>query len=218
MVHGDAFRRRYRDELHHASVAVGLNTTAMIDAAIFGKPVCTVELPELRLRQRGTVHFEYLTKAGGGLVRTATGFDEHVRTLGELVRRDPYAHDAQSTRFVRAFVRPHGLEVAANDVFLDEMLRLLEAPSDVRLPSRLGRAVGRTIHRAAPVLGAPFEEGPHLPLVTVELPGWIRGRFKKVRHFVLIVLPRGIWARLSRVRRPAAKLPEPLKNGRSVRP
>jgi hypothetical protein len=217
MIHSPAFRQRYRDELHHASVAVGLNTTAMIDAAIFGKPVCTVELPELSPRQRGTVHFEYLTTAGGGLLRTAASFDEHVRTLGELIRRDPYAQDEWSARFVEAFVRPHGVDVEPNAVFLDGMLRLLEEPSRRRAPNRAARALGRLIHRAAPVLGAPFEEGHRFPLLTHMLPRSVRARVKTVRHVVLIVLPLGVRARLRRLgRRRGAAVTRRWRNGRSL--
>jgi hypothetical protein len=148
-----AYRERFRNELHHASVAIGLNTSAMIDAAILGKPVCTAELPDIPNRQRGTVHFEYLVTVGGGFVRTATSFDGHLRVLAELVRRDPYERDEQSDRFVRTFVRPHGLDVTPAGVFSEEMLRLLREGSRLRLPNRLGRGLGRLLHRAAPALG-----------------------------------------------------------------
>jgi hypothetical protein len=159
-INSPEYRQRFRDELQHASVAIGLNTSAMIDAAIFGKPVCTVELPDLPNRQRGTVHFEYLVTVGGGFVRTTTSFEEHVETLAELVRKNPYERDEQSAKFVQTFVRPHGIDVTPATVFSEEMLRLFEAPSGAHLPNRLGQAIGRLIHRTAPVLGVPFEEGP----------------------------------------------------------
>jgi hypothetical protein len=114
----------------------------MIDAAIFGKPVCTVELPALAPCQRGTVHFEYLTTAGGGLLRTATSFDEHVRTLGDLVRRDPYARDELGDRSVRAFVRPRGIDVPANEIFVQEMLMLLESSVEARVPGAVSQDGG----------------------------------------------------------------------------
>lgn len=210
-VHSAEFRRRYRDELHHATVAVGINTSAMIEAAIFGKPVCTVELPELADRQRGTVHFEYLVTAGGGLLRTAASFEEHTRMLGDLIRRDTYGRDEQSARFVRAFVRPHGIDVAPGTVFLDGMLRLLQAPSELRLPSLPARAIGRIIYLAAPMLGAPFEKGPHPRFLRVVLPRSSRAGVRRIRHFVLIVLPLGIRVRLTRLRlgRQPATLVEP---------
>ena len=50
----------------------------MIDAAILGKPVCTIELAELAFGQRGTIHFEYLSTVGGGLLRTSSTFALHV--------------------------------------------------------------------------------------------------------------------------------------------
>jgi hypothetical protein len=152
-INSPAYRERFKNELHHASVAIGLNTSGMIDAAILGKPVCTVELPDIPNRQRGTVHFEYLVTVGGGFVRTATSFDQHLDMLAELVRRDPYERDEQSDRFVRTFVRPHGLDVVPAGVFSEEMLRLLREGSRVRLPNRLGRRLGRLLHRGAPALG-----------------------------------------------------------------
>jgi hypothetical protein len=51
-INSPEFRRRSRDEVYHASIAVALNTTGMIDAAIFGRPVCTIELPELVQHRR----------------------------------------------------------------------------------------------------------------------------------------------------------------------
>ncbi len=126
----DAYRQEYGDELHHATVAVGINTSAMIEAAIFGKPVCTVELPELFHSQRGTVHFQYLANGGGGLLRTASSLEEHVAVLSELIRRDPYARDERSTEFVRAFVRPHGTDVTPTEIFCEEMVKCLAPRRD----------------------------------------------------------------------------------------
>jgi hypothetical protein len=157
-INSPEYRQRFRDELHHASVAVGLNTSGMIDAAILGKPVCTVELSDVPNRQRGTIHFEYLMTVGGGFVRTATTLEEHVGALAQLVRKDPYERDERSARFLQQFIRPCGLDVTPATVFSEAIFRLLESPSDLRLPSQLGQAIGRLIHQGALVLGAPLEE------------------------------------------------------------
>jgi hypothetical protein len=109
--------------------------------------------------QRGTVHFEYMMTVGGGFLRTASSLEEHIKTLAELVRHDPYERNERSARFVQAFVRPRGLDVPPATVFTKAMLQLLRAPSELRLPSPLGRTIGRLIHRAAPLLGAPLEDG-----------------------------------------------------------
>lgn len=154
------FRERYRAELHHASVAVGINTSGLIDAAIFGKPACTVELPELLHGQRETVHFGLLAREEGGLLRVARTLEEHVIELSGLVKRDSYRVDERSREFVQSFVRPHGLDESPTEVFAHEMLALLESASDVPAPMGLRRVVGRLIARAAFVLGAPLEERP----------------------------------------------------------
>jgi hypothetical protein len=201
------FRQRYRDELHHASVAVALNTSAMIDAAIFGKPVCTVELPELAKGQHGYVHYEYLTTFAGGLLRRTSSLKEHVNTLAELVRRDPYERDTTSERFVQAFVRPHGRDVTPATVFTEEMFRLLESRSEVPLPGLLGRAAGRLVQLAAPVLGAPLDEGPvrrwwrrrvqrDLDRLTRQWGRRLRALVKPMRRFFLVRLRAAVRSRL----------------------
>jgi hypothetical protein len=139
---------------------VGLNTSGFIDAAIFGKPVCTVELPELAFGQSGTVHFEYLRSGSGGPLRTAETLDDHVAELTDLVKRDPYERDERSSGFVQAFVRPHGIDVEPAAVFADEMRRLFDLVTEPRAPGRLGRAAGFLIDRAAPVIGIPLEPKP----------------------------------------------------------
>ncbi len=200
--HSAAFRRRYRDDLHHCSVAVGINTSAMIEAAILGKPVCTVELPELADRQRGTVHFQYLMSAGDGLLRSSPSLDDHLAVLGELVRRDPYERDTRSARFVEAFVRPHGIDVKPGDVFLAEMLQLLERPCERKPVSGVARAGGRLVDVVAPLLGAPFEDRAPHRLARLARSQAIRARVKRIRHLTLVV-PAGIAMKLRR-RRPSA--------------
>ena len=46
--------------MYHASATVGLNTSAMIEAAIVGRPVHTILVPEFQHSQEGTLHFRYL--------------------------------------------------------------------------------------------------------------------------------------------------------------
>jgi hypothetical protein len=215
-INSDEYRERFRNELHHANVAVGLNTSGMIDAAILGKPVCTVELPDVPDRQRGTIHFEYLTTVGGGFLQTATSLEEHLGTLLPLVRKDPYERDERSDRFVQEFVRPHGLDVTPANVFSKEMLRLLEGPAEVRVPGRLLRATGRLIHVAAPVIGAPFEDGPLrrflrqarrlLRKLMKHHVRW-RARVKPIRRFLFVRLRAAVRTRVRRLahRRDALK-------------
>ena len=221
-INSSEYRQRFRDELRHASVAVGLNTSAMIDAAIFGKPVCTLELPDVPNRQSGTVHFEYLMTVGGGFLEAATSLEEHTATLSELVRRDPYERNERSARFVREFVRPHGLDVTPASVFSEEMLRLVHSPSELPRLGTVGRTIGELVYRAARVLGAPFEDGPlrqwwrrrgpqYLRKLTKQKRRW-RARLKPIWWFFLVWLRAAVRVRMQRLlrsRKPVAKPPAP---------
>jgi hypothetical protein len=113
-------RADYFDSLFHSSIVVGLNTSAFIEAGILGRPVHTILLPEWYESQMGTVHFRYLFEAGGGLLTSAASFDEHLQQLDEAL-----THLSTEVKpFVRAFVRPHGLDVAATPLFVEHVERM----------------------------------------------------------------------------------------------
>lgn len=138
-MNSDSFREQYRAELHHATLAVGINTSGLIDAAIFGKPACTVELPELRTGQGETIHFQHLKN---GLLRTASSLGQHVEALAELARRDPYDRDPQSSDFVATFVRPPNLNGSPTNIFVREMSELCARRSELPAATGVQRAVG----------------------------------------------------------------------------
>jgi hypothetical protein len=144
-LNSDAFREQYRAELHHSSIVFGINTSGVIDAAIFGKPSFTVELPELYHGQRGTVHFEHLVRPENGLLRTASNLDEHVAMLSRFVGRDPYEHDDRAAAFIRMFVRPRGRDSHPAEIFVDEMLALCRTKAEIAPTRGAARAFGRAI-------------------------------------------------------------------------
>lgn len=109
----------YFDSLHFSHAVIGVNTSAFIEAAIAGRPVYTVLLPELSgSNQEGTLHFHYLLDPEHGLLHVARSFEEHLTQLGEAIRQ-PWALSEKSRRFVGTFVRPHGLESSATPRFVD---------------------------------------------------------------------------------------------------
>jgi hypothetical protein len=110
-------RADYFDSLYHSAAVVGINTSAFIEAGIVGRPVHTIIVPEMESNQTGTVHFNYLLNAGGGLLEVAHSFDEHVTQLDASV-----AGSAEAVKpFVREFVRPNGLNVAATPMFVESV-------------------------------------------------------------------------------------------------
>jgi hypothetical protein len=111
------------DSLHHADAVVGLNTSAMIEAGILGKPVFAIAASGFEGGQGQTLHFHYLLARNGGLVEVAEDLDAHVRQLaGEL--QAPGGRRAQSLQFVERFVRPHGLDKAAGPIMIDAIEQL----------------------------------------------------------------------------------------------
>jgi hypothetical protein len=124
-------RRDYFDSLFHAAAAVGINTSAQIEAGIVGRPVYSIRVPEYETTQEGTLHFHYLVKEGGGLLHLADTLEQHTQALAAaLDRREETA--ARVRTFVHQFVRPAGLGVAATPLLADAIEQLgalrIEAP------------------------------------------------------------------------------------------
>ena len=117
----------YFDSLYHAAAMVGIVTSAFIEAAVVGREVLTLELPEFSLHQRGAPHFNYLVEVAGGLLRVAPGFDEHFIQLADAVERAEAGRSSQNVRFLQAFVRPRGLETPATPLFVECVERLAAA-------------------------------------------------------------------------------------------
>ncbi len=112
----DAGRADYFDSMAHAAAVVGINTSAMIEAAVVGRPVLTVLADEFAGSQRGTLHFEHIA-GEHGTVHVARDLDEHVRQLADAIAGR--LGDERRAAFVRRFVRPYGLDVPATPRFAD---------------------------------------------------------------------------------------------------
>jgi len=111
-------RADYFDSMYHSAATVGINTSAMIETAIVGRPVLTLRVPEFADTQGGTVHFHYLLPENGGFLRVATDLGQHVTQLAEVLS-DPETVGEELSRFVGSFVRPNGLEQPATPLAAD---------------------------------------------------------------------------------------------------
>ncbi len=145
-------RRLYFDSIHHAAAVVGINTSAMLEAAIIGRPCFTIRDAETEQAQDGMLHFAYLTRYG--FVRPAETLDEHLAQLAATLRAEPGdgspddgspddgdpddggpGNQARAAS-VEAFLRPHGLERPATPLLADAVERLAVAkPLDQGLPT-----------------------------------------------------------------------------------
>ena len=134
----DPSKADFYDSIYHSAAVVALNTSVMIEAAIVGRSVLTILDPEFERVQLGTLHFAYLLEIGGGLLRVAHTVEEHAGQLAEALAGTDGA-EARTKAFVAHFVRPHGLDVPATPLFVDEIERLVAAaaPSPQRTPAPL---------------------------------------------------------------------------------
>ncbi|HTM04056.1 MAG TPA: hypothetical protein VL173_11170 [Vicinamibacterales bacterium] len=135
------------DSMYHASAAVGINTTAQIEAGIVGRPVYSIRAREFEATQEGSLHFHYLLKECGGLVRLDDSLDAHVRSLAAALD----GGDAGAThlrRFVEGFVRPRGWNTPATEVLADEIEALARATEPRQRPTAAERLRARLVRLA----------------------------------------------------------------------
>jgi hypothetical protein len=109
-------RADYFDSMFHASAVIGLNTSALVEAAIVDRPVFTLLLPEFRHNQEGTFHFHYLLTVGGGFLNVSRSIEVHA---GQLAHALAGGTVKPNRPFVERFIRPLGVRVAASPVFAD---------------------------------------------------------------------------------------------------
>ena len=108
------------DALYYSAAVAGLNTSAMIEAGILGKPVYTIQTKEFAGGQEQTLHFHYLLAKNGGIVEVAAAIPEHLSQIAEGLAH-PEASAARIRRFVEAFVRPRGLDQSVASILAEEI-------------------------------------------------------------------------------------------------
>ncbi len=123
------FREQEQDEffdsLAHSAAVVGINTTAMIEAAVVGKSVLTVLAPEFG--QESTLHFHYLLEENGGFLHVASSLEEHTRQLASVLEVDEAGAERRRS-FVASFVRPNGIDRPATPIYADAVEELAALP------------------------------------------------------------------------------------------
>ena len=126
-------RADYYDSLYYSAAVVGLNTSALVEAAIVDRPVFTILTPEFYENQEGTFHFHHLMTVGDGFLNTARTLDEHVQQLTAFAAGGP---TRENRPFVERFIRPGGATIPATSVFVEtvESFATRPAPAPRRTP------------------------------------------------------------------------------------
>ena len=99
-------RSDYFDSIAHADAVVGINTSAMIESAIVGRPALALPDPEFGSSQHQLPHFRALA-GEDRVVSVAGSMAEHLEQLGRVLSSTA-ADSASRRRFVETFIRPHG--------------------------------------------------------------------------------------------------------------
>lgn len=111
-----ASRNNYYDSLYHCAVVSGVNTSALIEAAIVGRSCLTLNTGEFADTQEGTLHFRHLLK--DGFLKCSATWDEYLKEVAAVID-DPEAARKRCERFIADFVRPHGREHPCSPQFAD---------------------------------------------------------------------------------------------------
>ena len=110
----------YYDSIHHSLAVVGINTSAMVEAAIIDRPVMTISDPSYADTQGGTLHFRHLQQYG--FLMGSESIEANLGKIARLVRNDAelktQSH-AANFRFVNEYIRPNGIERPAAPFWAD---------------------------------------------------------------------------------------------------
>jgi hypothetical protein len=171
------FRADYFDSLYYSAGVVGINTSAQLEAGIVGRPVFTIRAAEFAHAQEGTLHFGHLVETGRALVHDAATIDEHVGQLSAALA-DPAADAAATREFVRWFIRPFGLDVAATPKFAEAIDALARLPRPAAAHDGLLVAALRPVAFMAAGVARSLAEDrplwvyPLRPVLTMAIHAW----------------------------------------------
>jgi len=111
----EAFQLSY-DSMYFSEAIVGINTSAMIEAMIIGKPIFAMMIDQYRKTQLEAQHFRQLLDTRA-LVSVHTG-EELLGALSKVLHNEDPTYNERQT-FIRTFIRPHGLEKSAGEHAVD---------------------------------------------------------------------------------------------------
>jgi hypothetical protein len=121
MAISDDAKTEFFDSIYHCKATIGINTSALIEAGIIGRPVYTILAPEFYDTQEGTIHFHYLVK--GGLLHISKDFKEHFEQLGQALKENTEI-PARLNEFIRNFIRPKGINLPCTPILANAIEEL----------------------------------------------------------------------------------------------
>jgi len=109
------------ETFYYSACVVGLNTTAMVEAAIVDKPCISILCDRYKDTQERSGHFHHL--ADSGFVFVTRQYGEAVDFIVQVLRGEDSQIEARK-RFVKSFIRPNGINVQSSEVMVEYLLRM----------------------------------------------------------------------------------------------
>jgi hypothetical protein len=109
-----ATQQNYFHSMFYSRAVVGVNTTAMIEAAVVDKPCVTILTERYQATQTGRGHFQHLLKAD--FLEVARGFGESSEVIAHILAGED-VKAGNRRKFVHEFVRPCGLDRPVASLF-----------------------------------------------------------------------------------------------------
>ena len=148
--------RDFRDALHHAVAAVGVNTTGMVDALVFDVPTIALVAKAYRRTQRDTTHFQRMV-ASKGIVVTPT-MSRFEIAVGKLLAGDDRRRKARAA-YRGLFARPRGLGAQAGEA----MAVSIEGAATRQTAAQITTALDREFAKLPPPDRPAVEPEPSAP-------------------------------------------------------
>lgn len=127
----------FYDTLYHSFAVVGINTSAMLDAIVVGKPCIAMLVEKYRGRQEKTLYFRQLMESNAAdLARTPQEFLEALMKLLEGVDIHKEAREA----FISEAVRPRDPKRPAGEIVAEEIEALIYVHARSRVTSEYKRS------------------------------------------------------------------------------
>jgi len=109
-------RQDYYHAFFYCRAVLGINTSAMLEAAVADRPCLTVIDPRYKSAQGDMGHFRHLMR--GGFLEVASSYEEAVNLIASILQgNDPRQKERRC--FVKEFIRPCGMDREASAIMAD---------------------------------------------------------------------------------------------------
>ncbi|MGD9057372.1 MAG: hypothetical protein PVJ41_10085 [Desulfobacterales bacterium] len=106
-------KQDYYHSIYHSRAVIGVNTSAIIEAAICDRPCVTILDAEYNFKQNGHGHFGHLISAD--FMEITHSFAESATVIAAVLAGKDSKKE-QRLRFVSNFIRPQGLDRSASEI------------------------------------------------------------------------------------------------------